>query len=183
MCASNLQSIQKSQFHLHSAHSTRTISAEGYPRTARNSAEVYARRRLRRARSPGGLPASTQLNVISPAFRAVDAHDLRRGLPASTQKGDFTCAPRLGHARSPQRVARVHPESDFTCIPRTRHARSPQRPTCGPSETQFHLHSAHSTRTIPAEGSPPNRIIERSVKGICARTSACAHLQAHTRAS
>ena len=44
----------KSQFHLHSAHLTRTISAEGC--------------------------ASKSEIAISPAFRALDTHDLRRGL-------------------------------------------------------------------------------------------------------
>ena len=93
----------KSQFHLHSAHLTRTISAEGC--------------------------ASKSEIAISPAFRALDTHDLRRGLHFEIQKRNFTCIPRTRHARSPQRVALRNPK------------------------TQFHLHSAHSTRTISAEGS------------------------------
>ena len=68
----------KSQFHLHSAHSTRTISAEG--------------------------STSNSENAISPAFRALDTHDLRRGLHFEIQKRNFTCIPRTRHARSPQRV-------------------------------------------------------------------------------
>ena len=66
--------------------------------------------------------------ATSPAFRALDTHDLRRGLHFETQK------------------------RNFTCIPRTRHARSPQRVALRNQKTQFHLHSAHSTRTISAEG-------------------------------
>ena len=54
--------------------------------------------RLRRARS-------LQIQKLSrPAFRAFDAHDLRRGLPKAFQKRNFTCIPRPRHARSPQRV-------------------------------------------------------------------------------
>ena len=68
----------KSQFHLHSAHLTRTISAEGC--------------------------TSKSKNAISPAFRALDTHDLRRGLHFEIQKRNFTCIPRTRHARSPQRV-------------------------------------------------------------------------------
>ena len=68
----------KSQFHLHSAHSTRTISAEGC--------------------------TSKSKNAISPAFRALDTHDLRRGLHFEIQKRNFTCISRTRHARSPQRV-------------------------------------------------------------------------------
>ena len=68
----------KSQFHLHSAHSTRTISAEGC--------------------------TSKSKNTISPAFRALDTHDLRKGLHFEIQKRNFTCIPRTRHARSPQRV-------------------------------------------------------------------------------
>ena len=66
--------------------------------------------------------------AIFQAFRAVDTHDLRRGLHFEIRNRNFTCIPRTRHARSPQRVA----------------LRSPK--------TQFHLHSAHSTRTISAKG-------------------------------
>ena len=68
----------KSQFHLHSAHLTRTISAEGC--------------------------TSKSKNAISPAFCALDTHDLRRGLHFEIQKRNFTGIPRTRHARSPQRV-------------------------------------------------------------------------------
>ena len=93
----------KSQFHLHSAHLTRTISAEGCTLKPKKA--------------------------ISPAFRALDTHDLRRRLHFEIKK------------------------RNFTCIPRTPHARSPQKVTLRNQKTQFHLHSTHSTRTISAEGS------------------------------
>ena len=88
----------------HFAHSTRTISAEGCART--------------------------DPIALSPAFRTLDTHDLRRGL-------------------------RVHrPNRSLACISRTRHARSPQQVIIAPAQTQSHsrLHFAHSTRTISAEG-------------------------------
>ena len=68
----------KSQFHLHSARWTRTISAEG----CTSKSDI----------------------AISPAFRALDTHDLRRGLHFEIKKHNFTCIPRTRHARSPQRV-------------------------------------------------------------------------------
>ena len=68
----------KSQFHPQSAHLTRTISAEGC--------------------------TSKSETAISPAFRALDTHDLRRGLHFEIKKCNFTCIPSTRHARSPQRV-------------------------------------------------------------------------------
>ena len=88
--------------HLHFAPLTRTISAQGC--------------------------AGQVQHAISPAFRAPDTHDLRRGLPAKNPKRSLTCTSRPRHARSPQRAA---PDRDKT------HSR---------------LHFAPSTRTISAEG-------------------------------
>ena len=97
----------KSQFHLHSAHSTRTISAEGCtskPKKAISPAfHALDTHDLRR-----GLHFEIQ-NAISPAFRALDTHDLRRGLHFEIQKRNFTCIPRTRHARSPQRVHILKP--------------------------------------------------------------------------
>ena len=75
---------------------------------------------------------------------ALDTHDLRRGLHFETKK------------------------SNFTCIPRTRHARSPQRVALGNQKTQFHLHSAHLTRTISAEGctSKPKKAISLAFRAL-----------------
>ena len=92
----------ESHSRLHFAHSTRTISAEGCAR-------------------------SRQI-ALSPAFRALDTHDLRRGL-------------------------RGHPVNrTLACISRTRHARSPQRVARAAGKSHSRLHFAHSTRTISAEG-------------------------------
>ena len=65
---------------------------------------------------------------ISPAFRAFDARDLRRGL------------------------RRTNPTRNLTCISRPQHARSPQRAARDKSKTPSHLHLAPSTHTISAEG-------------------------------
>ena len=92
----------KSHSRLHFAHSTRTISAEGCSRMGQIA--------------------------LSPAFRALDTHDLRRGLRAHGTNRTLACISRTRHARSPQRVARAWDKS---------HSR---------------LHFAHSTRTISAEG-------------------------------
>ena len=87
---------------LHFAHSTRPISAEGC--------------------------AHTRQIALSPAFRALDTHDLHRGLRAQPANRTLACISRTRHARSPQRVART------------------------PDKSHSRLHFAHSTRTISAEG-------------------------------
>ena len=92
----------QTQSHLRFAPSTRAISAEGCARPIQNA--------------------------ISPAFRALDTHDLRRGL------------------------RRTGPKRNLACISRPRRARSPQRVAPDKSKTQSHLHFAPSTRTIFAEG-------------------------------
>ena len=79
----------KSHSSLHFAHSTRTISAEGSTRTI--SAEGCARM--------GQI-------ALSPAFRALDTRDLRRGLRAHGTNRALACISRTRHTRSPQRVAR-----------------------------------------------------------------------------
>ena len=68
---------------LHFAHSTRTISAEGCARTGQIA--------------------------LSPAFRALDTHDLRKRLRADRTNRALTCILRTRQARSPQRVARGPP--------------------------------------------------------------------------
>ena len=69
----------KSHSRLHFAHSTRTISAEGC--------------------------AHTGQIALSPAFRTLDTHALRRGLRAHTTNRTLACISRTRRARSPQRVA------------------------------------------------------------------------------
>ena len=104
----------KSHSRLHFAHSTRTISAEGC--------------------------AHMGQIALSPAFRALDTHDLRRGLRAHGTNRTLACISRTRHARSPQRVARTWDKS---------HSR---------------LHFAHSTRTISAEGCASSLQNERFVR-------------------
>ena len=53
----------------------------------------------------GAAPQSTE-NATWPAFRALDTHDLRRGL-----KRNFTSIPGDQHARSPQKVALRNPKN------------------------------------------------------------------------
>ena len=69
-----------------------------------------------------------QSRQCSPAFRALDTHDLRRGL-----RGYRT-------------------NRTLACISHTRHARSPQRVVWAPDKSHPRLHFAHSTRRISAEG-------------------------------
>ena len=102
----------KSHSRLHFARSTRTISAEGCAR-------------------------SRQI-ALSPAFRALDTRDLRRGLRADRTNRTLACISGTRHARSPQRVARAAGKS---------HSR---------------LHFARSTRTISAEGCARSRQIALS---------------------
>ena len=96
----------KSHSRLHFARSTHAISAEGCARVGQIA--------------------------LSPAFRALDARDLRRGLRAHGTNRTLACISRARHARSPQRVARAWVKS---------HSR---------------LHFAHSTGTISAEGCAPS---------------------------
>ena len=81
-----------------------------------------------------------QSRQCSPAFRALDTHDLRRGLRGHGTNRTLACVSRTRHARSPQRVARAWDKS---------HSR---------------LHFAHSTRTISAEGCASSLQNERFVR-------------------
>ena len=117
----------KSHSRLHFAHSTRTISAEGCARS-RRIALSPAFRALDTHDLRGGFCARRRQIALSPAFRALNTHDLRRGL----RKHGATRA--------------------LACISRTRHARSPQRVARAAGASHSRLHFAHSTRTISAEG-------------------------------
>ena len=57
---------------------------------------------------------------------------------------------------------------NFTSISRDGHARSPQRVALRNPKSQFHLHSAHSTRTISAEGctSKPKNAISPAFRAL-----------------
>ena len=93
----------KTHSRLHFAPSTRTISAEGCARQIQDALSpafrVLDARDLRR-----GLRRTGQ-NALSPAFRALDTHDLRRGLRRTGSKRTLACISCPRHARSPQRVA------------------------------------------------------------------------------
>ena len=72
--------------------------------------------------------AASLQNALSPAFRALDPNDLRKGL------------------------RRNRTNRTLACISRTRHARSAQSVARGPDTSHSRLHFAHSTRAISAEG-------------------------------
>ena len=121
----------------------------GLPRTKPKRTLAYISR-TRHARSPQRVVPdrdkshsrlhfahSTRTISASPAFRALDTHDLRRGL------------------------RRTKPNRSLACISRTRH-RSPQRVAPDKAKSQSRLHFAHSTRTISAEGCEGQRQIALS---------------------
>ena len=88
----------KSHSRLHFAHSTRTISAEGCARTGQIALSPAFRaldtHDLRR-----GLRGHAGQIALSPAFRALDTHDLRRGLRVKSPKRAF-------RTRLPQKLTR-----------------------------------------------------------------------------
>ena len=101
--------------------------------------------------SAGGCAGQIQI-AISPAFRALDTHDLRREL-RRTNPNAISPAFRALDTNDLRRGLRVpNPKRDLTCISRPQHARSPQRVARDKSKTRSHLHFAPSTRTISAEG-------------------------------
>ena len=89
---------------LHFAHSTRAISAEGCARTAPIALSRLHFAHSTRAISAEGCAGTGQM-ALSPAFRALDTHDLRRGLRGNGSNRTLACISRTRHARSPQRVA------------------------------------------------------------------------------
>ena len=98
----------------------RQFSASSSPDTPRTTVVLQGRQ--------FSASSSTGQIALSPAFRALNTHDLRKGLRAHGTNRTLACISRTRHARSPQRVARAWDKS---------HSR---------------LHFAHSTRTISAEG-------------------------------
>ena len=150
-------SASKSHSRLHFAHPTRTISAEGCP-------------------GPGQI-------ALSPAFRASDTRDLRRGLTATKPNRTRLHFAHPARTISRRGLPRTGTNRTLACISRVRHARSPQRVNPGPGQiarspafrasdtrrtrdlrrrlhardkTKSHsrLHFARPTRTISAEGCP-----------------------------
>ena len=93
-----------------------------------------------------------QSRQCTPAFRALDTHDLRRGLCGHRTNRTLACISRTRHARSPQRVARApdksHSRLHFAHSTRTISARVAR----AWDKSHSRLHFARSTRTISAEG-------------------------------
>ena len=88
----------KSQFHLHSAHSTRTISAEGCTSKPKTQFHLHSAHSTRTISTEGCTSKSK--NGISPAFRALDTHDLRRGFTFRNHASEVLRLPRNHEPRS-----------------------------------------------------------------------------------
>ena len=104
--------------------------------------------------------------ALSPAFRALDAHDLRRGLRAHGTSRTLACIWCTRHARSPQRVARQVSKTSvsYETSSKTHTSKSAKRafhtrllPKVKPKHPSEHTHHAAlpSSFAIPA---PPNNI-------------------------
>ena len=141
----------KSHSRLHFAHSTHTISAEGCARSRQITLSPAFRaldtHDLRRGLLQGQI-------ALSPVFRALDTHHLRRGLKGlRTQPANRTlaCISRARHARSPQRVKRTAGKSHSRLYFAHSTARSPQRAervAHAASKSHSRLRFARSTRDL-----------------------------------
>ena len=134
----------------------RQFSASSSPDTPRTTVVLQGRQ--------FSASSSTGQIALSPAFRALNTHDLPRGLRAHGTNRTLACISRTRHARSPQRVARAWDNRTLACISRTRHARSPQRVARAWDKSHSRLHLVHSTRTISAEGCASSLQNERFVR-------------------
>ena len=85
----------KSHSRLHFAHSTRMISAEGCARIDKSHSRLHFAHSTRTI-SAEGCARMGQI-ALSPAFRTLDTHDLRRGLRVKSPKRAF-------RARLPQKL-------------------------------------------------------------------------------
>ena len=164
----------------------RTLACVSRTRHARSRQRVAPDRRESRSPLHFGRPTRTIYGegcagpgqiALSPAFRALDTHDLRRGLSRTGSNRTLACISRTRHARSPQTVApdrfqiafsptfrafdthdlrrglrRTNPNRTLACISRARHARSPQRVATDRDKSHSRLHFVRSARTISAEG-------------------------------
>ena len=104
--------------------------------------------------------------ALSPAFRALDTHDLRRGLRAHGTNRTLACISHTRHARSPQRVARQVSKTSvsYETSSKTHTSKSAKRafrtrlpPKVKRKHPSEHTHHAAlpSSFAIPA---PPNNI-------------------------
>ena len=142
----------------HFAHSTRTISAEGCARVGQIA--------------------------LSPAFRALDTRDLRRGLRAHGTNHTLACISHTRHARSPQRVARQVSKTSvsFETSSKTHTSKSAKRafrtrlpPKVKRKHPSEHTHHAAlpSSFAFPA---PPNNIRSHANPNVTATlTSTATH--------
>ena len=135
----------KSHSRLQFAHSTRTISADGCARMGQIA--------------------------LSPAFRALDTHDLRRGLRAHGTNRTLACISHSRHARSPQSVARQVSKTSvsYETSSKTHTSKSAKRafrtrlpPKVKRKHPSEHTHHAAlpSSFAIPA---PPNNIRSHAI--------------------
>ena len=122
--------------------------------------------RTRHARSPQRVARAwdkSHSRHLSPAFRALDTHDLRRGLRAHGTNRTLACISHTRHARSPQRVARQVSKTSVSCeaSSKTHTAKRAFRTRLPPKVERKHPseHTHHaalpSSFAIP---SPPNNI-------------------------
>ena len=104
----------------HSARWTRTISAKG--RTWKSEiATLLSFARWAHTISTESCTSKSEIATL-PAFRAMDTHDLRRGLHFEIRNRNFTCIPRTRHARSLQEVALRNQKSQlYQHFPRWTH--------------------------------------------------------------
>ena len=155
----------KSHSRLHFAHSTRTISAEGCARAWDKSHSRLHFAHSTRTISAEGCARMGQI-ALSPAFRALDTRDLRRGLRAHGTNRTLTCIWCTRHARSPQRVARQVSKTSvsYETSSKTHTSKSAKRafrtrlpPKVKRKHPSEHKHHAAlpSSFAIPA---PPNNI-------------------------
>ena len=103
----------KSHSRLHFAYLTRTISAEGCA-----GKEQIALSPAFRALDARDLRRRFRAHIaLSPAFHALGARDLRRGLRARRTNRTLACISRARDARSPQSVARARrTDRPLACI-------------------------------------------------------------------
>ena len=96
----------------------RQFSSSSSPHTPRTKVVLESRQ----------FSSSSSPIALSPAFRALDAHDLHRGL--SRGPGQIALSPALRSLDTHdlrRGLRRTKPNRTLACISRTRHARSPQR--------------------------------------------------------
>ena len=145
---------RKSHSCLHFAHLTRAISAEGCAGPGQIALSP-ACRALDTHDLGRGL-RRTETNRTLASFCALDTHDLRRGLRRTETNRTLACISRTRHARSPHDLRRglrgTETNRTLACILRTGHARSPQRVARDRDKSHSRLHFA------PRHARSPQRV-------------------------